>query len=100
MIESIINSNRNIIENILEKEKEDINIQYNDFEYEIQSLGFDIINYYDNIESISYEKIFSKKINKRFFNNLLLLKSYIKDERICSIPYLIFGKYIFLLKNN
>ena len=100
LIESIINSNTNIIENILEKEKEDINIQYNDFEYEIQSLGFDIINYYDNIESISYEKIFSKKINKRFFNNLLLLKSYIKDERICSIPYLIFGKYIFLLKNN
>ena len=80
--------------------EEDVNIKYNDFEYEIQSLGFDLINYYNNLELIKYETIFSNNIKKTFFENLLLLKSYIKDERICSIPYLIFYKYIFLLKNN
>ena len=99
IIELIINSNKNIIENILDNE-EDVNIKYNDFEYEIQSLGFDLINYYNNLELIKYETIFSNNIKKTFFENLLLLKSYIKDERICSIPYLIFYKYIFLLKNN
>ena len=99
IIESIINSNRNIIEIILENEEEDVNIQYKDFEYEIQSLGFDFTNYYNNIELIIYEKILSNKIKNTFFDNLLLLKSYIKDKRLCSIPYLFFYKYIFLLKN-
>ena len=87
--------NKKSIEELFEKEEE-FNVKIYDNVYEIQNLGFDVDNYFDNIKIIENESPYFSDSFYEDFSNLQLL---IQDKRLSSIPYLLFYKYIFILQN-
>ena len=95
IIENIVKHNKKSIEELFEKEEE-FNVKIYDNVYEIQNLGFDVDNYFDNIKIIENESPYFSDSFYEDFSNLQLL---IQDKRLSSIPYLLFYKYIFILQN-